>query len=185
MSLMDKYDKSDLRPFRPRIYGVSIAQDSSRFKRELRRIERGRRESELRAKREELSKAAAGVLESAALAKWVRDQKPHPRSIRHIQVVCARYFNTTVADIIGPGRQHEFIWPRFVAMYLARKIRPLAIDMLTELPLPSEPAIGRCFGSRDHTCVRNAVRRVRDRMLGDSVFENAVESIEDEIERAA
>lgn len=50
------------------------------------------------------------------------------------------------ADFIGPSREQHLVFPRMLAMYLARC-----------LTSASYPEIGRQFGGRHHTTVMNAV----------------------------
>lgn len=52
-------------------------------------------------------------------------------------------------EIRRGGNQHRLSSPRHMAMYLCR-----------ELTSASLPRIGRCFGSRHHTTVMYAIRRV-------------------------
>jgi len=52
-------------------------------------------------------------------------------------------------DLLSARRQMRVVWPRWVAMYLAR-----------HLTMQSLPSIGRRIGDRDHTTVINGLKRV-------------------------
>ena len=66
------------------------------------------------------------------------------------RAVCERY-GVTLAELKGPLRSRHLALPRHVAMYLGRK--------LTRRSLPQ---IGVLFGSRDHSTVTHAVKRVEE-----------------------
>ena len=69
--------------------------------------------------------------------------------IEDIQRVVARHYNTTRDDLLSPRRDARIVYPRAIAMYLART------DMRLSLP-----EIGRQFGGRDHTTVIHAVKKM-------------------------
>ena len=58
------------------------------------------------------------------------------------------------------------MWPRQLAMYLAR-----------ELTGQTLPAIGRAFGGRDHTTVLHACRRTAERMAADPDAQRTVRDL--------
>ncbi len=72
-----------------------------------------------------------------------------PRAISRIQAAVAAYYGLRVQDLTGRRRTRHLARPRQVAMYLARRHTNY-----------SYPAIGRCFGGRDHTTVLDACRVV-------------------------
>lgn len=59
-------------------------------------------------------------------------------------------------DVRGPKRNKEIVWPRQVAIYLAR-----------ELTDNSLAAIGKFFGGRDHSTVLHAYNKVSEQILED------------------
>ncbi len=59
-------------------------------------------------------------------------------------------------DIVGPKRNREIVWPRQVAIYLAR-----------ELTDKSLAEIGHFFGGRDHSTVLHAYNKVSDMVSTD------------------
>ena len=66
----------------------------------------------------------------------------------------AEYFNVTVADLKAKSRKRELVYPRQVAMYIAKE--------KTDLSLKS---IGYHFGGRDHSTVIHAIQCVNDMMI--------------------
>ncbi|MEZ0539083.1 chromosomal replication initiator protein DnaA [Fibrella arboris] len=72
-------------------------------------------------------------------------------NIDTVQELVADFYNTTIADLKSKSRKREVVYPRQVAMYLAKE--------LTELSLKS---IGYHFGGRDHSTVIHAIQLVND-----------------------
>jgi chromosomal replication initiator protein len=70
-------------------------------------------------------------------------------TIDTIQEVIADYFQITVADLKSKSRKKEVVYPRQLAMFLAKEY--------TELPLKS---IGYHFGGRDHSTVIHSIQSV-------------------------
>ncbi|QRQ99406.1 chromosomal replication initiator protein DnaA [Dyadobacter sandarakinus] len=70
-------------------------------------------------------------------------------TIDTIQEVIADYFQITIADLKSKSRKKEVVYPRQLAMYLAKEY--------TDLPLKS---IGYHFGGRDHSTVIHSVQSV-------------------------
>lgn len=73
--------------------------------------------------------------------------------IKTIQREVCRHYNLTAAELISNKRSHDIVYPRQVAMYLART--------LTDLSLPK---IGEKFGGRDHTTVMHAEGKIKKEM---------------------
>ena len=69
--------------------------------------------------------------------------------------VCER-FSITREELLSASRVARLVWPRQVAMYLARENTDLTF-----------PAIARRFGGRNHTTVMHAVKRTADRLTSD------------------
>jgi chromosomal replication initiator protein len=82
--------------------------------------------------------------------------RPGAMSVREIQERTAEAFGISLEALVSSSRAGAVIWPRQVAMYLARE--------LTDQTLP---AIGRAFGGRNHTTVLHAYRRTAQRIAGD------------------
>jgi chromosomal replication initiator protein len=113
---------------------------------------------------------------SAELATEVLDNLyPHkavrPRSLTEIQEAACRHFDLSPEELLSPSRAARVIWPRQVAMYLAR-----------ELTGESLPAIGRHFGGRDHTTVLHAWRRTAAKIHTDSTSRQAVDRLREQLE---
>jgi len=70
-------------------------------------------------------------------------------SVELIQKKVVEYFNIKLSDIKGKKRNRAVVYPRQIAMYLARD--------LTDYSLPE---IGGFFGGRDHTTVLHACEKV-------------------------
>lgn len=77
------------------------------------------------------------------------DRASRPISIQTIQSEVCRYFNISKSQLIGNKRSQSVVYPRQIAMYLARE--------LTDLSLPK---IGEEFGGRDHTTVMYANTKI-------------------------
>lgn len=88
-----------------------------------------------------------------------------PKIIRHV----AKFFKISKHDLVGHRRTANILWPRFVAIYLVRK-----------LTLRSLPEIGRWF-NRDHTTIINALRRLDLRTRGDPAFGEVVDQLSREL----
>src|SRR5262249_49412195 len=71
-------------------------------------------------------------------------ESPQLSSARIRELVCER-FGATTDELTGDRRSQNIVYPRQVAMYLAR-----------ELTDSSLPKIGKEFGGRDHTTVIHA-----------------------------
>jgi chromosomal replication initiator protein len=78
-----------------------------------------------------------------------------PISIHTIQNEVCRYFNLSMEDLKGAKRSQNIVFPRQVAMYLARE--------LTDMSLPR---IGAEFGGKDHTTVIHATAKIT-KLLGE------------------
>lgn len=78
-----------------------------------------------------------------------------PISIQTIQHEVCKYYSLALADLVGNKRSQNIVYPRQIAMYLARE--------LTDLSLPR---IGVEFGGRDHTTVIHATAKIT-KLLGE------------------
>jgi chromosomal replication initiator protein len=77
-------------------------------------------------------------------------------SVEAIQDAVCDTFAITREELLSSSRSARLVWPRQVAMYLARENTNLAF-----------PEIGRRFGGRNHTTVMHAVRRAAQRLTSD------------------
>lgn len=76
-------------------------------------------------------------------------------TIDTIQEVIADYFKVSIADLKSKSRKKENVYPRQLAMFLAKEY--------TDLPLKS---IGYHFGGRDHSTVIHSIQAI-NQMIGD------------------
>ena len=77
-------------------------------------------------------------------------------SLEAIQDAVCETFHITREELLSPSRAARLVWPRQVAMYLARESTDLTF-----------PDIARRFGGRNHTTVMHAVKRAADRLTSD------------------
>jgi len=89
-----------------------------------------------------------------------------PISIATIQSEVCKFFGVTKADLVGNKRAQSIVYPRQMAMYLARD--------LTDVSLPR---IGAEFGGRDHTTVMHAQRKIERMMKETREIYNQVQSL--------
>ncbi|MCF4125013.1 helix-turn-helix domain-containing protein [Methylobacterium sp. SyP6R] len=90
-------------------------------------------------------------------------------SIRHIAVIVAEDYGSSLAEMRGARRRNEDVKPRQVAMYLAHRLIG-----------PGLSAIGRYF-NRDHTTVLHAVRAVTEDAERDHVLACRLLDLEERI----
>jgi chromosomal replication initiator protein len=91
--------------------------------------------------------------------------RPAP-SLEATQVAhCAACANTH-QELKSPSRAARLVWPRQVAMYLARENTDLTF-----------PDIARRFGRRNHTTVMHAVKRTAERLTSDREAFDAVRQL--------
>jgi chromosomal replication initiator protein len=79
-----------------------------------------------------------------------------PPSIEAIQDAVCETFAISRDELVSASRSARFVWPRQVAMYLARENTDLTF-----------PDIARRFGGRNHTTVMHAVKRTANRLAAD------------------
>jgi chromosomal replication initiator protein len=84
------------------------------------------------------------------------EQAVRPISIQVIQSEVCRFFSLNMTDLVGNKRSQNIVFPRQVAMYLARE--------LTDMSLPR---IGAEFGGKDHTTVIHANAKIT-KLLGEN-----------------
>jgi chromosomal replication initiator protein len=87
-------------------------------------------------------------------------------SFERIQVLVCDRFGVTMAELTGDRRSQNIVYPRQVAMYLAR-----------ELTDSSLPKIGKEFGGRDHTTVIHATSKIARLIREDRSVYNLVQEL--------
>ena len=75
-------------------------------------------------------------------------------------------YNISIEDIISKSRQSKIVMPRFVAMYLTRKLTDMTVS-----------DIGKQFGDRDHSTVLNAINKVEQEIANDVDFKEHIDEI--------
>ena len=85
--------------------------------------------------------------------------------------VVADHFNLTPLDIISQRRNKEIVYPRQIAMYLARE--------LTESSLPK---IGKEFGGKDHTTVLHAIDKIEKQLAEDDNLQDDIRNLRMELQ---
>ncbi|MCE5203967.1 MAG: chromosomal replication initiator protein DnaA [Actinomycetia bacterium] len=89
-----------------------------------------------------------------------------PISVTTIQQEVCRYYGITKNDLIGNKRSQQIVYPRQIAMYLARE--------LTDMSLPR---IGAEFGGRDHTTVMHATAKIQKLLTEQREVYNQVQTL--------
>lgn len=109
------------------------------------------------------------------LAKSVLQDAFPERSIRPISIaaikreVC-KYYSISESELTGSKRSRSIVYPRQIAMYLARE--------LTDLSLPK---IGDAFGGRDHTTVIHAKDKILKMMTAQREVYNQIQALTNSI----
>lgn len=106
-----------------------------------------------------------------AMAKQVTrdlfpDQSHRPIPISTIQREVCRFYSISHGDLIGSKRSQAIVYPRQIAMYLARE--------LTDMSLPK---IGDEFGGRDHTTVMHATAKIQKLMSAQRDVYNQIQQL--------
>ncbi len=96
--------------------------------------------------------------------------RPKHLSARQIIERCARHYQVSVEDIIGPKRDKDIVVPRQVAMYMLRN----------ELHL-SFPKIARELGRKDHTTAIHSVEKITKESRLDADIRNALAEIKEHL----
>ena len=91
-------------------------------------------------------------------------------TIHDIMTKVAERYSISVEDIVSKSRHSRVVQPRFIAMYITRKLT----DMTTV-------DIGKEFGDRDHSTVLNAMNNVEKLLKEDEEFSEQIEDIISEL----
>jgi chromosomal replication initiator protein len=86
-------------------------------------------------------------------------------SIDIIQRVVADYFSLLSSDIKGKKRSQNIVFPRQIAMYIAREITGF-----------STTEVGQSFG-RDHTTVMHACQKIDERKQADPTLDSTIQTL--------
>jgi chromosomal replication initiator protein len=96
--------------------------------------------------------------------------RPKHLSARQIIERCARHYQVSVEDIVGPKRDKDIVVPRQIAMYMLR----------SELHL-SFPKIARELGRKDHTTAIHSVEKIEKESHLDAEIRTALAEIKDRL----
>ena len=96
--------------------------------------------------------------------------RPKHLSARQIIERCARHYQVSVDDIVGPKRDKDIVVPRQIAMYMLR----------SELHL-SFPKIARELGRKDHTTAIHSVEKIEKESRIDADIRSALEEIKERL----
>jgi chromosomal replication initiator protein len=91
------------------------------------------------------------------LRDLVLGHEPRRIKIEDVLTVVSRHFGVSKADVLSQRRHRSVVWPRHIAMYLARQLTGRSL-----------PEIGRRCGGRDFATVLHAVRRIEALLAGDT-----------------
>jgi chromosomal replication initiator protein len=94
------------------------------------------------------------------------DGAARPITIEQIQTTVCETFRVSLSDLKGDKRSHDIVFPRQIAMYLARE--------LTDVSLPK---IGAKFGGRDHSTVIHAKDKISKLLTVDREAFNLVQDL--------
>jgi chromosomal replication initiator protein len=91
-------------------------------------------------------------------------------TLKKIALSVAEFYHISIDDLLKQSRRKEYVKPRQVAMYLARK------EMNS-----SFPTIGDFFGGRDHTTVMHGVEKIENILTSDESIKQELDLIMDKL----
>ncbi len=91
-------------------------------------------------------------------------------SVADVQGVVAAHYSISLPELLSPGRAARVVWPRQVAIHLARELTGASLQ-----------AIGEAFGGRNHGTVLHACKRVSERVLTDQYIAGELDSLSAEV----
>jgi chromosomal replication initiator protein len=87
-------------------------------------------------------------------------------SIDNIIRVTADYFSLSPNDLKNKKRSQNIVFPRHLAMYIAREI--------TEY---STTEVGQAFGGRDHATVMHGCQKIEERIRSDPTMDSTIQTL--------
>ncbi len=102
------------------------------------------------------------------------ERSTRPIAVSAIQREVCKYYSISHSELVGSKRSQNIVYPRQIAMYLARE--------LTDLSLPK---IGDEFGGRDHTTVMHATAKIQKLMNAQREVYNQIQSLTNTIRQHA
>lgn len=122
--------------------------------------------TKLRAYSELVSKQITPEITKSLLKDSVANINQKNITLDAIIKIVAQYFNLTPFDMQNKKRNRALVYPRQIAMYIAREI--------TEY---STTEIGHAFGGRDHSTVMHSCDRITDRLKTDATLEPTIKEL--------
>lgn len=107
------------------------------------------------------------ALVKEVLRKVLRQGEKKPITVEEILKTITDRFNIKISDIKSPNKSKNLVFPRQIAMYLSRK-----------LTSSSFPDIGMKIGSRDHSTVIYANKKIATLINNDDKVRKMVEEVE-------
>ncbi len=105
-------------------------------------------------------------LAEQALRDLIPRQAVEPVTVKKIQEAVASRYDITLPEMKGKRRTQAVVFPRQIAMYLAR-----------ELTDSSLPQIGHEFGGRDHSTVIHSCRKIKTEIGKDVQLKSIVDDL--------
>src|SRR6266481_2460182 len=102
----------------------------------------------------------------------LREEAKKPVAIDQIQQQVAEHFGIRPADMTAKGRGNNMVFPRQVAMYLARRHTRASLH-----------EIGENFGGRHHGTVLHACKAVSVRMKNEDQFRQTIAGLDTKLDR--
>ncbi len=102
----------------------------------------------------------------------LREEAKKPVAIDQIQQQVAEHFGIRPADMTAKGRGNNMVFPRQVAMYLARRHTKASLH-----------EIGENFGGRHHGTVLHACKAVSVRMKNEDQFRQTIAGLDTKLDR--
>lgn len=109
-------------------------------------------------------------LAARALNSLIDQRKERSLTVSDIIDVVSQFFDVSVDDIKGVKRVKHIVYPRQVAMYLARE--------LTDI---SYPKIGEDFGNKNHTTVMHAYEKIADQLSHDAKTKRDIDHLKEKL----
>jgi chromosomal replication initiator protein len=94
-------------------------------------------------------------------------------SIEQVQRIVAEFFHLSHIDLKGKKKTKNIVFPRQIAMYLAR-----------ELTGYSQTEIGEAFGGRDHSTVIHSYEKIKDQLRTDPDLEPTLQNLQELIRKS-
>ncbi len=109
-------------------------------------------------------------LAQAAIVELVPENIAKALTIHDIQRAVCDQFHIKTDDLRSRSRQRDVVYPRQIAMYIARELTGLSL-----------PKIGKEFGGRDHTTVMHAISKVTKEIQQDDQVAKLVNKLKERL----